>query len=55
MDELKLSNMLLKCINEIGDYFEYRHESEKDKAVVMGKICQLTKDLKSKVTKNEKV
>lgn len=47
MEELKLSNMLLKCINEIGDYFEYAYE--KDKKAVMDKIDALTKELQSKV------
>jgi hypothetical protein len=46
MKELTLASVLLKAINEIGDYFEYAHESEKDKKVVMGIIDDLTAKLK---------
>ena len=46
MDELKLSAVLLKCINEIGDYFEYSYTSEEDKKYVMRKIEDMTKRLK---------
>ena len=45
MKELELSSLLLECINEIGDYFEYAYDSDKDKKVVMGKIDKLTQDL----------
>lgn len=45
MEELKLSSILLKAINEIGDYFEYAYESEADKKYVMRKIEDMTKRL----------
>ncbi len=45
MDESKLSSTLLKCINEIGDYFEYAYSSEEDKKYVMRKIEDMTKRL----------
>ena len=43
--ELKLSSVLLKCINEIGDYFEYAYTSEEDKKYVTRKIDDMTKRL----------
>ena len=46
MDELKLTTILLKCINEIGDYFEYANESDVDKKYVMRKIEDMNKRLK---------
>ena len=46
MEDLKLSAILLKCINEIGDYFEYSYTSEEDKEYVMRKIGDMTKRLK---------
>lgn len=46
MDELKLSSILLSCINEIGDYFEYSYKSEDDKKFVIGRLDKLTADLK---------
>jgi len=45
MKDLKLSAILLKCINEIGDYFEYAYTSEEDKEYVMRKIDDMTKRL----------
>lgn len=48
MDELKLSSMLLRCINEIGDYFEYAYKSEEDKKFVIERIDKLTSDLKER-------
>ena len=45
--ELKVSYALLKCVNQIGDYFEYWFESEKDKKYVMSKIDDMTKLLKA--------
>ena len=47
MTQLKLSNILLKCINEIGDYFEYAYTSEEDKKYVMRKIEDMTSRLSS--------
>ena len=34
-----------KAINEIDDYFEYRFESKKDKAFVLGALDRLCDDL----------
>lgn len=45
MDELKLSTTLLRCINEIGDYFEYAYTSVEDKKYVMRKIEDMNKRL----------
>ena len=53
MKDLKLNTILLRCINEIGDYFEYCHESEKDKEVVMRKIEDMNRDLKVLYGKGE--
>ena len=41
----ELFPMYAEAINEIDDYFEYRHESEKDKAFVMGVIDRLANDV----------
>ena len=46
MEDLKLS-ILLKCINEIGDYFEYAYDSGKDREYVMRKINDMTEKLQS--------
>ena len=34
-----------RAINRIDDYFEYRNESDKDKAYVMSVIDELTNEL----------
>tara|TARA_R110000744_G_scaffold43883_1_gene98079 strand:+ start:313 stop:495 length:183 start_codon:yes stop_codon:yes gene_type:complete len=52
-NELKLSSVLLKCINEIGDYFEYAYTSEEDKKYVMRKIDDMTERLKDISNENE--
>lgn len=52
MEDLKLSSVLLGCINEIGDYFEYRYKSEEDKKFVIGRIDKLTNDLKANAIAN---
>jgi len=51
MNELKLSAILLKCINEIGDYFEYAYTSEDDKKYVLRKIEDMTKRLEDLTNK----
>ena len=52
-DELKLSSVLLKCLNEIGDYFEYAYTSEEDKKYVMRKIDYMTARLQYISSENE--
>ena len=39
------SNILLKYINQIDDYFEYRNESPKDKKFVIDCLDELSKEL----------
>jgi hypothetical protein len=41
----EMSKLMLECINEIADYFEYRHESERDKKKVMDCVDSLTEKL----------
>lgn len=42
----KLFPLYVQAINQLDDYFEYRHESEKDKAFVMRVIDSLAKQTK---------
>lgn len=42
----KLFPAYVNAINKLDDYFEYRHESARDKAFVMGVIDNLTRQLK---------
>jgi hypothetical protein len=40
--------ILLRCLNEIGDYFEYSNKSAVDKKVVMDKMDKMTQRLKER-------
>jgi hypothetical protein len=49
----RVSLIMMECINNIEDYFEYRHKSEEDKEVVMRCIDTMTERLKEGVTETE--
>ena len=45
--------MYEKTINSIDDYFEYRHDSDKDKKFVMGVLDRMARNLKGAFHKCE--
>ena len=45
MDYEEVCRHLLQCLSKIEDYFEYSHDSEQDKRVVMGHIDRLSSKL----------
>lgn len=55
LEQVTIDSIRLKCyektINQIDDYFEYRHDSDKDKKVVLKMLDELSKRIVREVDK----
>lgn len=51
LDEIRLE-VYEKTINEIQDYFEYRHDSDRDKAYVMSRMDLVAIRINNKLRRN---
>ena len=51
MTDQERITILLKCINKIGDYFEYAYESDIDKKVVTKAMDNMMIELKGESVK----